>query len=240
MLHLYLLIVWDALSGVARRRHRNRVGRWRAFWVAAAFWLVRKSMGLETEFRLPEDDPGRPLIFVSNHRTLLDIFVLVDLARRMGRRDMRWILKKPLRYRAGFIGRSCHETECAFVVRGARAADVAEVQRAALIARADDASIAIFPEGTRFRPGRETPYQRLLRPRINGLVAIRQVLPDHDIAVVTLDWRGGAENATTMFQNASSVGGRLVVDVQLCQVPANEIEPWIETEWDRKDSALAA
>lgn len=239
--HLYLLIAWDALLGVARRKHRIRVGRWRALWVSVVMPIMCKAIGLRIDYQLPENDPGRPAVFVSNHRTLLDIFVLVEYARRMGRRDVRWILKKPLRYRASYIGRSCHETECAFVVRGAKAADIAEVERAALIAKADQASMAIFPEGTRFRAHYESPYEGLLEPRVQGLAAIRRVLDerDHDVVAVTLDWRGGAENARTMFRYAAAVKGSLTVSSYVCSVSADEVAEWLLNDWKQKENALA-
>jgi 1-acyl-sn-glycerol-3-phosphate acyltransferase len=238
-LHLYGLIAWDVLLGTARQKHRHRVGRWRSWWGALTWKVVVWGFGLDVEFKIDRrGDRGQPLILVANHRTLLDILVMVELARRLGRPDLRWVLKKPLRYAALFIGRSCVETECAFVARGGHETDLAEIERCALTARTDEASVAIFPEGTRFRPKKGSPYKTLLRPHARGFEVLRRELPRHDVLAVTLHWHGGAETATTLFQNASSVNAKLVVETRLAGV-RDDPAGWLETEWRLKDRKLS-
>lgn len=235
------LIGWAAVVGTPRHRHRRRAGRWRALWNRPIIWLLRYVLGVRLTIRVP---PGfnavtqtRPVIFVANHRSTLDIFVINEVARHMGLRDVRWVLKKPLRRRGGIIGRSCNETECAFVQRG-HTLDFAEVERAALTARADGASLSIFPEGTRFRPHRARTFQHVLDPRPNGLRHVVEAMPGYAIASVTLNWDTGA--ARTILDNASISGSSLVADVSLHRIRPDQVETWLATEWAAKDRRLSS
>ena len=240
-LHLYAIIVWSALAGTLRQVHRKRVGRWRSGWTRRAYPVVVHGLGLNVQFNLDlPNDRNRPLIIVSNHRTLLDIFFLSALAEKIRRNDLRWVLKEPLRRGGLFIGRSCVETECAFVSRDGQRSDLTEVERCARIARSDKASMAIFPEGTRFRGTVEgSGYKTLLKPHTIGFALLRRELPRHDILSVTLDWHGGAEKATTLFQNAASIGAGLVIHAKLHELK-DDAAAWLTTEWGLKDEMLVS
>jgi 1-acyl-sn-glycerol-3-phosphate acyltransferase len=243
---LYAIIGWSALVGTPRTTHRRRVGRWRLQWSRVLLWIMRRILDTRTDIKLPGDDPSvydnpdyvpLPCIFVANHRSTLDIFVINEVARRMGLRDVRWVLKTPLRRRSGIIGRSCAETECAFVKRG-HAGDLDEISRAARVAYADQASIVIFPEGTRFRSERAKDFANVLNPRPNGLHRLLCDMPGYRIVAVTLDWDAAGEARTTL-QNASLAGRKLSVTTSVHEVAPEQAGEWLAAEWARKEHALA-
>lgn len=230
-IHLYGLIGWAALVGTPRQVHRRRASRWRMTWNRALIVIMRAVLNVRVEIDTPA--PTGPVVFVANHRSTLDIFVINEIARRMGIDDVRWILKKQIRRRGGLIGRSCVETECAYIARGGPD-DFTEITRAALIARGDRASLAIFPEGTRFRGRRDAQLANVLPPRPHGLRCVVAAMPDYPIASVTLDWGVAAHTV------AASVVGRTVrARVHLHdRIPC--VETWLAADWIRKDQALAA
>ncbi len=243
--HLYALILWHRLrrsDGTARRR---AVARWQMTWGNALGSLTFRLMGIDARYDLPlvREHYGRPLIVVANHPSgPLDGFILMAMFERMGRKDFRSIMKREVT-KVPVIGRSCVETECAFLARGgSRDADLAEIARCGATAFADRACVIIFPEGTRFRGPKEgSGLSRVLPPKSAGLRALIDAMPGAPVLSVTIAWdrdiRNGKDTASSI---GSYVGAKVVVEAALIEdIDPAFVEAWLREEWRRKDERLA-
>jgi 1-acyl-sn-glycerol-3-phosphate acyltransferase len=141
------------------------------------------------------------------------------------------------------IGRSCVETECAFLVRGGdRDSDLGEIAKCARVARHDRASVIIFPEGTRFRgPKQGSGLERVLPPKSGGLQALMAELPGHAVLSVTIAWDRDIRNGKDLASSLGSyVGAKVRVHARLLEgLQPQHVEAWLRTEWLRKDEALS-
>lgn len=98
--------------------------------------------------------PDGPLIFVSNHESALDIWVLVSLVPR----SIRFIAKVEL-FRIPIFGTYLKLGGHIPVDRGNHARAVASLRHAAATVRGGT-SLIVFPEGTRSRDGRVHPFKK--------------------------------------------------------------------------------
>lgn len=238
---LYLLLAWYRLTGTDHRYRRKTIAWWQAQWGARIFAMIAGIMRIDADFRLPPEagfDNG-PFIVVANHRSTLDILVLIAALARAGHCDLRWILKRQL-FSVPGIGRSCLETGCAYVVRGGDPGDMDRVRGCAEIAHRDRACVVIFPEGTRFtapKPGSE--YANVLPPKVGGVLALRRALPDYPVLSVTIRWTGGGDGKT-MFDGRSFVGKTVVAECAVhADIDDRTIVHWLHEEWRRKDRLIA-
>jgi 1-acyl-sn-glycerol-3-phosphate acyltransferase len=244
--HLYGLILWHRVrrsDGTARRR---AVARWQMTWGNALGGLTFRLMGIDATYALPpvREHLGRPLIVVSNHPSgPLDGFILMAMFGRMGRKDFRSIMKREV-MKVPVIGRSCIETECAFLARGgSRDADLAEIARCGATAFVDRACVIIFPEGTRFRGPKEgSGLSRVLPPKSAGLRALIDAMPGAPVLSVTIAWdrdiRNGKDTASSI---GAYVGAKVVVEASIIEdIDPAFIEAWLRDEWRRKDARLAS
>ncbi len=243
--HLYALLLWDAALKVDRSLHRRRVARWQLFWGTLLGSAVFRIMGVKVEMILPwVRDSGRPFVVVSNHPSgPLDGFLLMSLLVRLGRLDFRSIMKREAASMP-VIGRSCVETECAFLARGSdKDGDLEEIARCARVARLDRASVIIFPEGTRFRGPKEgSGLSRVLPPKSGGLRALITELPGHDVLSVTIIWDRDIRNGKRTASNLGTyVGAKVTVEsnVQLLRLKPHLVEAWLSREWKNKDERLS-
>jgi 1-acyl-sn-glycerol-3-phosphate acyltransferase len=119
-------------------------------WSRSSLWLT----GCSIETRpLPELPPG-PLIFVSNHESSLDIWVL--LARLP--RSVRFVAKQEL-FKIPIFGWYLRLGGHVPVDRARRTQAVESLRRAASIVRSGT-SLIVFPEGTRSLDGRVHPFKK--------------------------------------------------------------------------------
>ena len=242
--HLYGLLLWDRAFRVDPTTHRRRVARWQMFWGCSLARVTLAMMGIETRFDLPPPIGDRPLVVVSNHPSgPLDGFLLMTMLARMGRGDFRSIMKQEIT-RIPVIGRSCIETECAFLTRGTdKDADLKEIARCARTAFVDRACVIIFPEGTRFRgPKAGSGLSRVLPPKSAGLRALLWEMPDCPVLSVTIAWDREIRNTDhTASSIGSYVGARVAIHARVFEdIDPRSIEEWLRGEWRRKDQALNA
>ena len=240
---LYLMIAWFSLKGEEPARRRKAIVKWQSWWGAVSYAVVTRILRVTVDFRVPEGftpmDARQPFIVIANHRSSLDILVLIELMARLGRTDIRWILKRQL-FSAPAIGRSCRETGCGYVVRGGDPDDIERVRRCAALAMADNASVIIFPEGRRFvtpKPG--SGYRSVLPPKVGGVLALRREMSGYPVLSVTI--RSDAPEAgKTMFDGATYVGRVVTVESALItDIDDHTVVTWLEGEWRRKDLRLA-
>lgn len=237
----YMLLFLQAVTRVPPSERRRAIARWQSWWGDALFSMTARIMGIRADFRPTSGIEAweGPCIVVANHSSSLDILVIFALMAKLGRADLRWILKRQL-LSVPTIGHSCRETGCGYVVRGGDAGDMDRVRQCAALARADAASVVIFPEGTRFvAPKRDSGFANVLPPKAGGVLALRYALPDYPVLSVTIKW-GAPRGATTVLDGASYVGRSVVVESALRDdVCSRTIVEWLTREWRRKDAALA-
>lgn len=240
--HLYLLWGWCIIARTSPSIKRRRAGNWRSWWSHFAFSTVGRIMKFEVvvqeEVRGKTASLSRPCIIVSNHQSSMDILLVGAISRKLGLKDVRWILKEELKHKSLFIGHSCIMDGSAFVRRKGGERDLRSVADCAKRLEEDAASIVIFPEGTRFRPERLTDeYKKLLPPKPAGFGLLREHVPGHDVLSLTLDW-GARDKTRTIGQLGALYGSKITVTWSLTS--AEEVAPdWLVEEWGRKDRFLS-
>lgn len=239
--HFVALLVAARFRGERAGPHRRRVAAWQVAWGDRVFRIVCAVLRIDVELRTPcplVTHAMPPSIVVANHRSTLDILLVMSLLRRMGRDDVRWVLKRELRA-APLVGVSCAEAGCAFVARARDGRDLDEIASCAGLAHADGASVVLFPEGTRFvRPREGGPFTRVLPPKVRGFSTLVERMPGHAVLSVTLYWDVG-DDGRTMFDTAAHVGRRVIAEATFAEVPVGRADEWLAEEWVRKDRRLA-
>ena len=231
-----------------RRGHVDGAARRKSFsefmftWSVPTFRLFRTVMRVDVVYRHRDTGSEQrlpPSIVVANHRSLLDIFLLLELLDRMECTDVRWIMKDALR-RVPVVGGLCRQNGSVFIDRGDSDAAVEQIRACGEMAGDDGASVIIFPEGTRFtRPRDGSPYRHLLPPRPRGFTVLRGTLPRHDTLRVTIDMKGLI--VKSLFQLGTLVGRRVdVTAVAYRGVPGDSAAAWLEAEWQAMERYLAA
>jgi 1-acyl-sn-glycerol-3-phosphate acyltransferase len=154
----------------------------RHVWAPVGLWLA----GVRLEVVRPPAPPPGPVIFASNHESVLDIWVLFVLVPRA----FRFIAKQEL-YRIPIFGWYLRVGGHVPVDRSNRTKAVASLSEAGEKVRSGT-SIAVFPEGTRSRTGRIQPFKKgpFVIAREAGVpvvpIAIAgsgAVIPSHKLAV---------------------------------------------------------
>lgn len=92
-------------------------------------------------------DPKKSYVFVSNHQSMLDIFLIYGWLNS----KFKWIMKKELR-KMPFVGKACDMMGHIFIDRSSAIKAKQSIQKAKdqLV---DGTSIVVFPEGTRTKTG---------------------------------------------------------------------------------------
>jgi 1-acyl-sn-glycerol-3-phosphate acyltransferase len=122
----------------------------RKVWGPLGLWLA----GSRLEIRRGAPPPSGPVIFASNHESVLDIWVLFVVVQR----SFRFIAKQEL-FRMPVFGWYMRIGGHIPVDRSNHQRAVASLARAGDTVRAGT-SIVVFPEGTRSRTGRIQPFKK--------------------------------------------------------------------------------
>jgi len=122
----------------------------RRVWAPSALWLA----GVRVEVAAPEGLPVGPAIYVSNHESALDIWVLF----RVIPRNLRFIAKKEL-FRIPVFGWYLALARFVPVDRRNHAKAVVALRKAGEIVRGGT-SLIVFPEGTRSPDARVQPFKK--------------------------------------------------------------------------------
>jgi 1-acyl-sn-glycerol-3-phosphate acyltransferase len=123
-------------------------------------------MELHTTGVAPE--PGRPVLYVANHVSWLDIYALLAIS------DMRFVAKSEVRDWP-VVGRLAQRLGTLFIDRQRRAASrTTNAAMATLLARGE--AVCVFPEGTTTDGRRVEPFRAsLLEPAVLGAVTVQPV-----------------------------------------------------------------
>jgi 1-acyl-sn-glycerol-3-phosphate acyltransferase len=122
----------------------------RKVWGPLGLWLA----GAKLDVRRASPPPSGPVIFASNHESVLDIWVLFVVIQR----SFRFIAKQEL-FRLPVFGWYLRVGGHIPVDRSNHQRAVASLARAGEAVRAGT-SIVVFPEGTRSRTGRIQPFKK--------------------------------------------------------------------------------
>ncbi len=135
---LFIPLVLLAAIGDSEGRRAYAVARW---WA----WLNARLCGVSISAEgLAHLDPTRSYVFMSNHRSALDVLTLVVALRDF---QLRWVAKRELARIPGF-GLGLRATKQIFVDRSDHAQAVASLAAARSRLRGG-ISVVFFPEGTR-------------------------------------------------------------------------------------------
>jgi len=121
-------------------------------WSAWILWASGVPVEVEGLEHVPQD---KPEIFVSNHQSWFDVFVLaVHIPKRA-----RFVAKKELE-RIPIFGRAWKAAGHISIDRQDRASAIQSLDRAARLLRQDNSSVVIFAEGTRSADGTLKPFKK--------------------------------------------------------------------------------
>jgi len=158
-------VVVAALAGV-RQRAGGLYDQCQRRWARGLLRTNRISLRIEGIERLT---PGRPVVFVSNHASFLDIWALLDGLPG----TIRFVFKKEL-LRVPIFGGA---------LRGMRHIQIDRTNRSSAFASYDEAAVSVrtgisavvFAEGTRSRTGKLLPFKK--GPFVLGIAAQVPIVP---------------------------------------------------------------
>jgi 1-acyl-sn-glycerol-3-phosphate acyltransferase len=227
------------LRADASTRRRTETG-WQLFWARFYYGLILPLAGVKMPIKIQgEIDIGGACILIANHCTALDGFVLAAVAHRLGIDDVLWIVKEGMRS-APVVGGSLERAGHAFVRRRADPEDKNRVQAMTVLARMEGASVALFPEGTRFTGSEEERgnYRFLRDPKRGGLQAYMDAFPDYPIVFVCMDWRG-LRGGKTIWDGDSLLGIHGAVTVwHMLRQSEDTAQSILERGWTLMDEIL--
>lgn len=150
---LLSLTVFTAIFTVCTIPWKNSefVHKEQQLWSRMFYWLTftkREFEGLENI------RPGQSYVFVSNHQSLFDVWVIYGWLPVV----FKWIMKKELR-KVPFVGTGCAAAGHIFIDRSHPKAAVESLERAKKIL-VNGVSLVIFPEGTRSKTGEVQAFKR--------------------------------------------------------------------------------
>ncbi len=203
------VVILSLLFGETRSAQRKNVSYLCQFW-GVGFWeFMKLFLRMRVEFDGDTVVPKTPYIVISNHRTALDHVFVSIAASRVGIYDIRWVLKRAM-LRAPVIGWAHWFIGSAFLSRSHDPEDFDRLHRTAELVEEQDASVMIYPEGTRFKgvPAPNARFSRVLEFKLPGFKQFVTDLPNHRVLSLTLDW-GRFEHGIT-FTHVGEFVGRTV------------------------------
>lgn len=232
-------LINEFIRADASTRRRTET-HWQLLWARFYHHLIFSLADIQMPIRIQGVIPPGPYILVANHRTALDGLILAMVVRHLSLTHVLWIVKDKMRS-APVLGGSLERAGHAFVTRAGDPADKERVRAMTELARQDDASLAVFPEGTRYTGSQDEwqTYRNLRDPKRGGLQACMDACPEHPIIFVCMDWRG-LRGGKTIWDGDSLLGLRGQVTVwHMRLVPGDTAESVLEEGWTRMDDLLS-
>jgi 1-acyl-sn-glycerol-3-phosphate acyltransferase len=225
-----------------------------AIWGERLTRIIMPVIGLKVILDLPEVPPqwqSRPRIYESNHRSVMDIIIMLAVVVRLGDPDTRAVIKEVI-LRYPFVGSLMRGTGYAVVVREKDRPGMAEGERrkhnlqalrqAAAHCFEDGASIWIFPEGTRHNGSFVEGARRrhVGEPITAGFALLCKYLPNHPVVSVTFLWPKTGSGRTMLESDVFCDRTVRVVARFHPPVPYRAAADFLETDWDEKEDQFAA
>ena len=181
-------IITALLTGIGRMLGG---GKWWGYypahiWGKIVCWITMVKVSVTGKENI---DPKKPYVFVANHQSAYDIFVIYGY---LGH-SFRWMMKKSLE-KIPFIGWSCKRAGMVFVDNSSPAA-IKETMAKARTQLQNDQSLIVFPEGSRTWNGKLSPFKKGAY-----LLAVQFGLP---IVPITID---GAFDVMPRFKKVPNWG----------------------------------
>lgn len=121
------------------------------FWSRSFFYLLLVPVEISGTENIRQ---GQSYIFVSNHQSMADVFLIYGWLPVI----FKWIMKQELR-RIPFVGSACAAAGHIFLERGRTRSAINSVKKAQETLR-DGVCLVIFPEGTRSKDGKVGRFKR--------------------------------------------------------------------------------
>lgn len=234
-----VFINWAFGDGSSLRR--QHIGRLHMFWGIFAWHYMRITMRIRTKVHHAEHFRFKRYIVIANHRTALDHPIVNYGAAVAGVRDLRWVQKAPMR-KAPVIGWVSELEGDAFLSRNQDPRDITRIKCTAKMAVDDNASVIIYPEGTRFDGVLEpdSPYRYVREPRVKGFQTLVESMPDTPILCVTLDW-GELDGGRTLDVLDELFGRRVSVVIrEFSPIMPDQAEAFLRARWEEHDQHIAS
>lgn len=211
---------------------------------------------------LEELKPREWYLVISNHQTMVDIFVLqkifhgrIPFLKYFLKQELIWVpilglawwaLDYPFmkRYSAEFLKKKPH----------LRGKDISATRKACAKFKDRPASIMNFIEGTRFtdkkQAAQNSPYRHLLKPRSGGISYVLSMMGENmrHVIDVTIIYPDGVETAWEFFCSQRS---RIIVRIDVLPIDQNlrgqdpddpeyrsRFNIWLNALWEKKDNKI--
>lgn len=224
-------------------------------WTNALFAGSKKIFGMTVITEGLEAVGEGPFIVLVRHASLVDTVLTAAVLANPGRLRLRYVLKNEL------LSDPCidivgHRLNNAFVSRGDEPELDLALIRGLTQELSDDEGVLIYPEGTRFSPGKLQKLQKrlgedpvfgstvaklrhVLPPRPGGTLALLDEAPELDVVVLA---HKGLEGAATLadFWHGELVGATLRVEawrIAAAEIPieARHDPTWLLEKWAEVD-----
>ncbi|MBR1808548.1 MAG: 1-acyl-sn-glycerol-3-phosphate acyltransferase [Paludibacteraceae bacterium] len=148
-----LITLFTAITTMIFIHWRNSewLHRIQQFWSRSFFYLLFVPVEITGTENIR---PGQSYVFVSNHQSMSDVFLIYGWLPVI----FKWIMKKELR-KIPFVGTACAAAGHIFLERGRTKSVVGTVKQAERVLH-DGVCVVIFPEGTRTADGQVGRFKR--------------------------------------------------------------------------------
>lgn len=148
-----VLTVFTALVTIASIPWRNAewLHKVQQFWARSFCWLLFLPIKVEG---LENIQPKTSYVFVSNHQSMVDVFLIYGWLPVI----FKWIMKKELR-KVPLVGAACKAAGHIYIDRRNKMASQKSIAEAEHIVK-DGVCVVIFPEGTRTSTGEVGRFKR--------------------------------------------------------------------------------
>lgn len=238
---MWLARIWLALRGASKGARRKAASVRTVRWGGRLSRWISAIMRIHTRFEIHGEDDGHPVIVLSNHTGTYDVIAILGLVSRIGRDDIRWVMKREMMH-APVIGAMARMVGCIPLSRNRDPRDYEAIELGARHAGEEWASPLIFPEGTRFDPAKTRDgFRYVLSPRKGGFDALRAALPDYPVLDVTFEWRPrlSGREGKTMWSALDLYGRELHVTARFVRPEELKDPHWLIRAFRRKDRLLA-
>lgn len=206
-----------------------------------SFWM-KKVVGIELVIHGEANTHQAPIV-ICNHQSWFDIPLVQEVITGQGPM-VKFLIKRELAW-VPIIGWICLALDFPMLRRGkcidSRKNDYSIIQKASNSHGGESGALLIFPEGTRFteqkKSNQQSPYQKLLKPKIGGLKMIKQHLSaDTDLVDITINYHKTNVRIWECLHGDPKTITITLEHFNLAEI--DDIETWLNNRWLEKDKLL--